>query len=273
MTTADPDPQTERVRELIVTGNLKQLKGVMGVKVSLWRDRAFSELRHDCLPLVGPVVQDTSLIWLLPSGSQADLLLFHDCTDEMMALRWRLHGISVSPGMTLQQIYDQALADHISLSYALHLGLLHAIELPEDRLCLLFAVAGFENPPIFWRWVDDLTAELARRGFRPAPSLDAPPPPADEPEPLDSSQSGWLAVQGPGGGQAAGQDRPWMQIPDHGWDRRALEYRWRGYTIPEIAGRLDLSARTVANRLSILRAACGPQIVPTARWLRTLGIK
>ena len=273
MATGDPKPQTEQVRELIVTGNLKQLKGVMDVEVSLWRDRAFRELRHAYLALVGPVVQDTFLIWFLPSGSQADLLLFHDCNDEMMALRWRLHGISVSPGMTLQQIYDQALADHISLSYSLHLGLLHAIELPEDRLRLLFAVARFEHPPLFWRWVDDLTAELHRLGFSAAAPPGEPPPPADEPGSLESSQSGWLAGQGSRADQVAAGAKPWMKIDDVGWDRRALELWWRGYTVPEIADRLSKRPKTIGNRLSSLRRTYGPDIVPPVGRLRTLNIR
>jgi hypothetical protein len=171
MTTGDPEPQTERIRQLFVTGDLEHLKSVMDIEVSLWRDRAFRDLRHSCLPLVGPVVHGASIMWFLPSGSQADLLLFHDCTDEMMTLRWRLQGISVSPGMTLQQIWDQAFAEHVNLSYALHLGLLRAIQLPQSRLRLLFAVAGFVLPPLFWRWVDDLAAELDQMGFHPA----APP--------------------------------------------------------------------------------------------------
>ncbi len=98
----------------------------------------------------------------------------------------------MSPDMTLQQIYDRAIAERLELCRALHLGLLRAIPLPHGRLRLLFAVAGFLNPPLFWRWVDGLAAELDRLGFHRADSAEASPGTAaglplkpEEPQPAD----------------------------------------------------------------------------------------
>jgi len=54
--------------------------------------------------------------------------------------------------------------------------------------------------------------------------------------------------------------KPWERIPDHGWDRAAVKLLFDGYTDPEIAGKLHLSAKTVTNRLSALRGLY-PKIV------------
>jgi hypothetical protein len=264
MTIAGLGPQTELIRDLIVTGELEQLKGVMDLEVSLWRDRTFTHLRRSSVVLVGPVVHGASIIWLLPSGSQADLFLFHDCHDEMMTLRWAMSSISVSPDMTLQQIWDQAIVKHVSLCLQFHLGLLRAIPLPQGCLRLLFAVAGFENPPLFWRWVDGLTAELDRLGFHPAGPSAAPP--------LDEPASPEPTHQDRSAAEPAGDSEPWMQIPDLR-DRQTVELWRSGLTMPEIARKLGYSPKTVRNWIWRLRATHGTDTVPTLEQLRRLKVR
>jgi hypothetical protein len=272
MAIGDPKPQTERVRQLIVIGDLEQLKGVMDVEGSLWHDRTFRDLRPGGMVLLGPVMHGASIIWVVPSGEEPALFPDRDST-EPITISHGAKTLSVSPDMTLQQIYDRAIQERFDLYRALRLGLLRASPLPVGRLRLLFAAAGFINPSLFWRWVADLTAELHCLGFQPTASLDEPLPPADEPEPLESSRSGWLATKGSGDGQVAAGAKPWMQIPDVGWHRRALELWWRGYTVTEIAAMLDRRPKTIGNRLSDLRRTHGLDIVPTAGRLRTLNIK
>jgi len=101
-----------------------------------------------------------------------------------------------------------------------------------------------------------------------------------------------LAGQLPGGGTAAtsGADladqkpadavvhpveppdeEPWTRIPEHGWDRQALELWWDGYTVGDIASRLTLSEKTIRNRLTALRRAYGVSIVPKMEGLRQIG--
>jgi len=57
---------------------------------------------------------------------------------------------------------------------------------------------------------------------------------------------------------------PWTKISDHGWDRLAVQLLHEGYTSPEIARKTgkEITAKTVDNRLSQLRALYGTEIVP-----------
>ena len=60
---------------------------------------------------------------------------------------------------------------------------------------------------------------------------------------------------------------PWEDIPDHRWDRKAVQMLWEGYQDPQIAKKLDVSSKTVTNRLSFLRQLY-PDCVPTRDELR-----
>ena len=55
---------------------------------------------------------------------------------------------------------------------------------------------------------------------------------------------------------------PWMLIPDHGYDRKLLEYWHDGYTGPEIARKLYISESSVYDRLRKLRNTYKKTIVP-----------
>jgi hypothetical protein len=272
MTTGDPEPQIELRRELILTGDLEQLKGVMDVEEALSRDYTSTRPKRICLTLFGPVAHGASIIWLISCGFQPVLSSYRDSIGRRTISRGPAQ-ITVTPDMTLQQIYDQAVDKHLDFGRAFHLGLLRASSLPDGRLRLIFTLEGCDNPFIFWRWVDGLTAELHRLGFSAAAPPGEPPPPADEPGSLESSQSGWLAGQGSRADQVAAGAKPWMKIDDVGWDRRALELWWRGYTVPEIADRLSKRPKTIGNRLSSLRRTYGPDIVPPVGRLRTLNIR
>jgi|GEM_PF-6680708 len=71
---------------------------------------------------------------------------------------------------------------------------------------------------------------------------------------------------------SAEQVPPWKQIPDHGWDRLAVELWSKGYTCKEIARKIDVSEKTVLNRLSDLRKTHGEEIIPSdERRKRKLG--
>ena len=278
MTTAGPEPQAELIRELILTGDMAQLKGLLELEEGFSRDGIFKFGDRLHLILFGPLEHGSYVSWLVYYGYHQVLSGYRD---SIILSGYRDKGhrtsfgsgrrqFSISPDMTLQQVYDyiKSRADPCEI---LRVAQVRAIPLPGGRLRLFFILGGFPLPPFFWRWVDGLTAELARLGFQPTPSLDAPPPPADEPEPLESIRSGWLAGQASGGAQPAA-GRPWLQIPDVGWDRLALEYWWRGYTVSEIAARLGLCPQTIRNRLTTLRNVY-PNCVPTAAQLRKLNIR
>ena len=190
MTTTGPEPQ-EYVRELILTGELEQFNALMELEAGLSYDLTFRDFGRTCLCLLGPIVHGASICWLLPSGRQP-ILSSHSNRTDQTTISWGRARISVTPDMTLQQIYDRAVDERLNLCRALHLGLLRAIPLPGGRLRLLFAVAGFVHPPLFWLWVDGLAAELDRLGFHRADSAEASPgaaaglpPRPEEPQPVD----------------------------------------------------------------------------------------
>jgi hypothetical protein len=56
--------------------------------------------------------------------------------------------------------------------------------------------------------------------------------------------------------------QPWHQVPEHLWDRRALELWWAGHSHKEIGQQLSQAPKTIRNRLAQLRKEFGPQIVP-----------
>jgi len=251
MTTAGLEPQIVYRRELILIGELEQFKALMELEASLCYDLTFRDFGRTCLCLLGPIAHGASLCWLVHSDRQPILSPEQKRTDQI-TISWGGGHVSVSPDMTLQQIYDRAVEEHLDLCRALRLGMLRASPLPHGRLRLLFAVAGYDHPPLFWGWVDGLTAELHRLGFRAA----AP-----------------LAVPSPLAGEAAGEAQPWLQVPDYLWDRQALELWWNGLTMPEIAARLGYTEKTIRNRFSTLRAIHGTDTVPTADRLRKLRVR
>ena len=56
--------------------------------------------------------------------------------------------------------------------------------------------------------------------------------------------------------------QPWHQVPEHLWDRKAVELWWAGHSQKEIGQELSQAPKTVRNRLAQLRKEFGPQIVP-----------
>jgi hypothetical protein len=56
-------------------------------------------------------------------------------------------------------------------------------------------------------------------------------------------------------GEKAPSDKPepWMCIPDHFWDRKAVEMWCKGHSNQEIANKVNVESRTVTNKISILR--------------------
>jgi hypothetical protein len=71
----------------------------------------------------------------------------------------------------------------------------------------------------------------------------------------------------PAGAVAAAQQptpsrQPWYQVPEHLWDRRAVELWWAGHSHKEIGLQLHQAPKTVRNRLAQLRKAFGPHVIP-----------
>lgn len=66
--------------------------------------------------------------------------------------------------------------------------------------------------------------------------------------------------------------KPWNQIPDYRWDRKAVEFLHRGYSSPEIGKKVGVDAKTIDNRLSILRKQY-PMHVPTRDELRNKNLE
>ena len=259
MTTGDPEPQTEQGRQLSVTSDLVQLTGLMEFEADRYRDDAFRPPRHMSLTLFGPIARGTSICWLVYNGVHPVLSSHRHRTGRTSfgSGPWRF---SVSPGMTLQQVYDQIAESGLDPCEILHVGQLRAIPLPQGRLRLLFAVAGFQRPSFFWRWVDDLTAELDRLDFHPV-VLSAVPPLDGPPSPTSPQQD-----------QPAEEAQPWMQIPDLR-DREMVRLRRSGLSMPKIADKLGYSKKTIRNRLSKLRTLYGTDMVPTFQQLRKLKVR
>jgi hypothetical protein len=67
--------------------------------------------------------------------------------------------------------------------------------------------------------------------------------------------------------EAAGR-KPWEQIPDHNWDRKALELWCTGYTHREIGDKVGVTGKTVQNRMIDLRKFYGTEIVPYKKQLQ-----
>jgi hypothetical protein len=65
MGTDDPRLHTEQGRELIVTGDLEQFKGLMDVEAALSQDLTFRRLGRLYLTLFGPIVHGASILWLV----------------------------------------------------------------------------------------------------------------------------------------------------------------------------------------------------------------
>lgn len=262
MATTGPKPQTERVRQMSVTGEMEQLKAQLSLEAALSADQTFSQVKRISLTLYGPISLGPSTCWLIHDGSHPVLSAYRR-TRERTLIRFDPHHFSISPDATFQQIYDQIASPDVDPCLALHVGLLSATSLPGGCLRLIFAVAGFEDPIRFWSLVDSLLAELHGLGFHSATPACAPSSAA---APVDQAAT----VAGLG---SPPQPEPWLQIPDRRSDRRILELWWQGLTMPQIADRVGYSKKTVRNRLWKLRAEHGSAIVPTGRQLRQPGTK
>jgi hypothetical protein len=61
--------------------------------------------------------------------------------------------------------------------------------------------------------------------------------------------------------------KPWENIPDVGWNRKAVELWHAGYTAKEIAERIDrdLTSKTILNVISNLRRIYSTDVVPERR--------
>lgn len=69
------------------------------------------------------------------------------------------------------------------------------------------------------------------------------------------------------------QSKPWMCIPDHLWDRIAIEMWCNGHTNQEIASKVKVVPRAVTNRISSLRLKHPEAQIPTHEERRKLMIR
>ncbi len=67
--------------------------------------------------------------------------------------------------------------------------------------------------------------------------------------------------------------KPWEKIPDHYWDRTAVEMWCKGNTNQEIATRVKVHPRTVTNRIIELRRLYPKAEIPTNEQRRKLMIR
>jgi len=174
MTTGDPEPQPERVRQLFLTGDLEQLNAQLSLEAALSADQTFRQVKRVTLTLYGPITLGPSTCWLIHDGPHPILSTYRR-TRERTLVHFDPFHFSVSPDGDFQHVYDTIAVSDVDPCLALRVGLLRATSSSDGRLRLIFAVAGFENPPRFWSLVDDLLAELHGLGFH---SIDpAKPPP------------------------------------------------------------------------------------------------
>jgi hypothetical protein len=71
-------------------------------------------------------------------------------------------------------------------------------------------------------------------------------------------------------GAVSEEEKPWKKIPDHNWDRQALELWWTGCTHREIGEKVRVTGHTVQNRMTDLRNTYGIEIVPTKKQLQEM---
>jgi hypothetical protein len=78
-----------------------------------------------------------------------------------------------------------------------------------------------------------------------------------------------------GGDESTKSDhsKPWMCIPDHLWDRIAIEMWCNGHTNQEIASKVKVVPRAVTNRISFLRRRYPDAHIPTYEERRKLMIQ
>jgi len=103
-----------------------------------------------------------------------------------------------------------------------------------------------KTPRSYQRYLKALLKELQRHGF----IKDLPT---------------WLV------GPDEKSEKPWMRIPDIGYDRRLIELLHAGYTSREIGAELKRTPHTIENRIAALRKIHGEEIVPRRRTMRKSG--
>jgi hypothetical protein len=135
LTTGDPEPQTELIRELILTGEMEQLKGLMELEEGPSRDRIFKFGERMHLLLFGPIERGVSVSWLVCYGYHQVLSGYRDST--ILSGYWdkghrTLFGsgrrqFSVSLDMTLQQLYDYIAESRADPCEILHVAQVRAL--------------------------------------------------------------------------------------------------------------------------------------------------
>jgi hypothetical protein len=108
-----------------------------------------------------------------------------------------------------------------------------------------------------WEEIEDVWPRPSE-GVPPATKEDEPGTRGDEPS-RTPDQEAYPEPSSPSDDAA----EPWTLIPKHRWDRTAVQMWCKGYQVPEIARRLNLSPGTIYNRLSKLRNEYPNARIPT----------
>jgi hypothetical protein len=121
-------------------------------------------------------------------------------------------------------------------------GKVVATHLPEDQTRLRVYADPDYRDELTKQW-NRLREDLSAQGWIVSPRV---------PAQLDAASPAELSAA------AGAQLDVWEKIADYKWDRSAVRMLYEGYTSPEIASKIgDLSAKTVDNRLSVLRSQYG----------------
>jgi len=238
-----PYPDELSIYEIMPKGELIHFQGMM-------EQLKINPLRHR-LGIYGPIVQGTTLTWFISNGDNKILDAIKHGRPEGMGIGMGGQYIKLWGGMTLEELVFVAENQKTDLPHLIRVGLVTVAELPQGQIRILLSHGGIEPPIVFWFWAVELMKEMERLGF-------------SEIQPMEDGES--LNQQ-----KQDEQLEPWKKIPDHLWDRVAVEMWCNGYTNRDIANKVSVQPRVVTNRISQLRQLY-PSI-PTNDQRRKLMIK
>lgn len=160
-------------REIIASGTLENFRGL----VEFEQRRAGGsnpDFNNTVVSLVtmtfglyGPIVQSSSnsMNWLVVNGHHTFLNAY--LKGQSGVMMGGPHGnLTLRLGVTLDELDHEARRQGAILSRILRVGEFWASELPGKQIRVVFNVSLFENPSLFWAWVDSFIAEMRRQGFK-----------------------------------------------------------------------------------------------------------
>ncbi len=167
------ESKNPKILEISVNGKLDQFIGLVRLEQmkACGANPDYDEIASNVVPMsiYGPISQDpvlqrVSVYWLVVQGFHM-FLDRHEKGESGMATGGPLGHLELRPGITLGELDQEARQQGTTLSRILRVGEMWASELPGQRIRVVFNVSRYNNPTVFWKWVDSFIAEMERHGF------------------------------------------------------------------------------------------------------------